>query len=183
MLNFKFPYTEIRCSSFPPPCQLVSSSPVSACFHPSLSMFSILTALFVCSSLVCAWIDSPSSSLVYSHPHPLYRLVSSLCMLSSVFVLVRRTHTPLPPHLQAVLTTDSQAYACLCVLLSSLILICCIHTPPFSPHLQAVDFPFLLLAFIVLTPSFPSSPESLCFSPPSYMFVILTTPLALLVSR
>ena len=120
-LNFEFPYTEIHGSSFPPRRQLVSSSPISAGFRSSSSMFSILTALFVFSSLVCAWIDSPSSLLASSH-HPLSHLVSSLCMLSFVFVHICRT--------QAVLTTDPQAYAYLCILSSSLISVRCIHTPP-----------------------------------------------------
>ena len=137
-LNFEFPYTEIHGSSFPPRRQLVSSSPISAGFCPSSSMFSILTALFVCSSLVCAWIDSPSSLLAYSHPHPLSRLVP-VCACFHLSLSTFAVLTPhLPPHLQAVLTTDPQAYAYLCVLSSSLISVCCIHTPPLPSPLSLI---------------------------------------------
>ena len=150
---------EIRCSSFPPPRQLIYSSPVSASFHPSSSMFSILTAFL---SLFSPYV------------------------LSSVFVHIHPTHTPfassspgsashLPP---SMCSMSVCAYFCPP---SSVFAV--FTSPPFSPHLQAVDFPHLLSAFIILTPSFASSPENLCFSPPRYMFVILTTPLALLVSR
>ena len=139
MLNFEFPITEILCSSFPPPRQLVYSSPASASFRPS-SMCSILTAFL-----------------------SLFPVCTSFRLSLSTFTLLR----PHFPHLQAVLTTYPQAcVACLCVLLSSIIGVHCIHIPSFSPHLQAVDFPPLLSAFIVLTSSFASSPESLCFSPP-----------------
>ena len=91
-LSFEFPYMEIHCSSFPQPHQLTSSSPGSVGSHPASSMFSILTALFVCSSLVCVWIDLPH--LCWCHMHPLSHLASSLCVLSYVFVHVRHTHTP-----------------------------------------------------------------------------------------
>ena len=140
MLNFEFPNMEICCSSLPPPHQLLYSSPVSASFCPSSSMFSILTAFL-----------------------SLFPVCTSFHLLLSTFTLL----APHLPHLQAVLTTYPQAcVACLCVLLSSIIGVHCIHIPSFSPHLQAVDFPPLLSAFIVLTSSFASSPESLCFSPP-----------------
>ena len=66
LLNFEFSNTEICCSSFPPPHQLVYSSPVSASFRPS-HVF---------------------------HTHGLSLLVSSLYILSSVFVDIHPTHTP-----------------------------------------------------------------------------------------
>ena len=105
-LNFEFPITEIRCSSFPPPHQLVYSSPVSASFHPSSSMFSILTAFL-----------------------SLFPVHTSFRLSLSTFTLLT---SHLPPHLQAVLTTYPQAcVACLCVLFSSIICVRCIHIPPF----------------------------------------------------
>ena len=89
-MNFEFPNTEIHCSSFPPPRQLVYSSPVSVSFHPSSSMFSILTAFL-----------------------SLFPVHTSFCLSLSTFTLL----TPhLPPHLQAVLATYPQArVACLSV--------------------------------------------------------------------
>ena len=108
LLNFEFPNTEICCSSFPPPRQLVYSSPASASFRPS-SMCSILTAFL-----------------------SLFPVCMSFHLSLSTFTLL----TPHLPHLQAVLTTYPQAcVACLCILLSSIICVRCIHIPSFSPHL------------------------------------------------
>jgi hypothetical protein len=99
MLNFEFPNMEIHCSSFPPHHQVISlskspSSPVSVCFCPSPSTFSILTALFVCSCLACVCVHPPSSVLAIFTPTPLSLLISSLCVLSSVFVHILQNHTP-----------------------------------------------------------------------------------------
>ena len=103
-LNFEFPNTEIRCSSFPPPRQLVYSSPVSVSFRPSSSMFSILTAFL---SLFSPYV------------------------LSSVFVHIHPTHTHLPPHLQAVPATYPQArVACLSVRTFVLHHLCSLYSHP-----------------------------------------------------
>jgi len=61
-------------------------------FHPSSSTFSILTAPFACSSLVCECIHPPSSVFAVLTPTPLSLLVSSLCVFSSIFVNIHRTH-------------------------------------------------------------------------------------------
>ena len=67
-----------------------SSSPVSACF-PSSSTFSVLTALFICSSLVCACIHPLTSVLAVTtltpHFSPCFEFVHA-------FVYLHPSHTP-----------------------------------------------------------------------------------------
>ena len=159
MLNFEFPKTEIRCSSFPPHRQLVSlskssSSPVSACF-PSSSTFSVLTALSICSCLVCACIHPLTSALAVTtltpHFSPCFEFVHAL----SIFIHL----TPhLPPHLQAVLITYPQAcVACLWVLSSSLI--CRIHTPLSMLALTLDDDGFVVCPSPVVSTPCPNLPN------------------------
>ena len=108
-------------------------------------------------------------------PPPPFSSYSSLCVLSSVFVHVRHTHTPFASSSPG--SADHWPTS-ICISVRTFIL------PHFGSLYSHPPFlPCLLSAFIVLMPSFASSPESLWFIPPWYMFIILTTPLALLVSR
>ena len=80
-------------------------------------LFFLLTTLSNCRAHTpLCLVMSISSLFTVLTPTPLSLLISPLCVLSSVFVHVRCTHTP---HLQAVLTNYPQAY----------IVSLCIHNP------------------------------------------------------